>query len=96
MIDKDSNSDFNSQSIFSTKETALAAYLLTEGFNLIDVEVDNDNYGRNRKPSVFLFENSSELQVEAKSFRTFKAVVNAANFFESYRRCLRMTKIGKM
>lgn len=91
-----SNSDMSKDNIFRTKHTDLAAYLITQGFALIDVDIDEDNYGRYRKPSVFLFDDTLDIRKEIRAYQTMKANVNAAQFFEAYRRCLRMTKIGKM
>jgi len=80
----------NLDGTFLTKETALAAYLYTEGFELIDVIVNKF------EPSIFLFEDSSQLQIKAKDFRAFKAIVNAHQYYEAYRKCLVMVKHGKI
>ena len=87
---QDNNNNYNLDGTFTTKETALAAYLYTEGFELIDVIVNKF------EPSIFLFENSSQLQVQAKGFRLHQVMVNAANYYEAYRKCLVMVKHGKI
>ena len=79
--------DVNGQ--FSTKDTSLAAYLYTEGFELLDVNIDGF-------PSVFIFENNGRLLQCVHDFQIGKAITNASLYHEAYRKCLRMTKVGKL
>jgi len=75
---------------FPTKNTALAAYLYMEGFCLLDVVIDSF-------PTIFIFENNSEQLLEhVHKFQIAKAEGNLVLFFEAYRKCLRMTKVGKL
>lgn len=74
---------------FSTKNTSLAAYLYMEGFTLLDV--DNSNF-----PTIFIFETSSLLPECVHKFQIAKAEGNLVLYFEAYRKCLKMTKVGKL
>jgi hypothetical protein len=74
---------------FSTTDTALAAWLYSQGFDLLDVEAENF-------PSNFVFENSSPHLAEAvKTFQCGKAEGNITVFFLAYKKLLRMVKVGK-
>lgn len=74
---------------YSTKNTSLAAYLYMEGFVLLDVDTDNF-------PSIFIFESSDLLLERVHIFQIAKAEGNLVLYFEAYRKCLRMTKVGKL
>jgi len=74
---------------FSTKNTSLAAYLYMEGFTLLDVL--NEAF-----PTVFVFETNSLLSECVHKFQIAKAEGNLVLYFEAYRKCLRMTKVGKL
>ena len=74
---------------FSTKNTSLAAYLLIEGFTLLDVF--NEKF-----PTVFVFESNGLLPDCVRNFQIGKAEGNLVLYFEAYRKCLRMTKVGKL
>lgn len=76
---------------FTTRNTALAAYLRTKGFTLLDVEV-GDHY----TPAVFVFEKHYKLVEFEKNWQLGKATGNLTDFFESYRLCLRMVRVGKL
>ncbi len=81
----------NSDGEYSTKNTALAAYLRIEGFRLLDVTPSNyDN------PAVFLFERDSKITEYEHLWQLGKAEGNLCMFWESYRLCLRMVKVGKL
>lgn len=75
--------------LYETKNTALAAYLRIEGFTLVDVSIDNF-------PSVFIFENCPKITECEHLWQLNQAIGNLSDFFESYRLCLRMTKVGKL
>jgi len=68
----------NTDGNFSTKNSALAAYLYMEG------------------PSVFIFETNSRLPQCVHNFQIAKVEGNLVLFHEAYRKCLRMTKVGKL
>jgi hypothetical protein len=72
---------------YSTKNSALTAYLYMSGFELIDV--DNSSF-----PTVFSFKLSDELKKHVKMFQTGE--VPFPRFFEAYRLVIRMTKVGKL
>lgn len=76
---------------FETKNTALAAYLRTEGFRLLDVLPSNYS-----DPAVFYFENSLRIIECEQLWQLRKPVGNLCDFWESYRLCLRMVKVGKL
>lgn len=80
---------------YSTKNTSLAAYLLIEGFNLLDVHIETieNNY---RTVATFIFENNNSLLEHVHKFQIAKAEGNLVLYFEAYRKCLRMTKVGKL
>ncbi len=84
-------SDTNTDKIYSTNNSALSAYLLIEGYTLLDVEVNHDR----RLPSIFIFENSNDLQKSVAVFISLKATGNINDFYEAYRKCLRMARVGK-
>lgn len=76
---------------YSTRNTALAAYLRIEGFRLLDVMPSDYN-----NPAVFLFENDSKIAECEHLWQLGKAEGNLSMFWESYRLCLRMVKVGKL
>lgn len=64
---------------FSTSDTPLAAYLLSQGFNLTDV-----NYSEPRV--AFIFDNSNgRLQEHVRLFLSGKALVEPARYLSNYR-----------
>jgi len=79
----------NQDGQFSTKNTSLAAYLYMEGFTLLDVH--NEQF-----PTIFVFETSELLPECVRNFQVAKAEGNLVLYFEAYRKCLRMTKVGKL
>ena len=82
---------------FSTKNTSLAAYLYMEGFELLDVQINSNSsdYGYNTV-ATFVFESNDTLPGCVKKFQVAKAEGNLVLYFEAYRKCLRMTKVGKL
>ena len=81
---------------FPTKNTSLAAYLYMEGFELLDVQINNSNEHSYQTIATFIFESNSLLLDCAKKFQMSKAEGNLALYYEAYRKCLRMTKVGKL
>lgn len=79
----------NQNNNFSTKNTSLAAYLYMEGFTLLDVL--NEQF-----PTIFVFETNDLLPDCVRNFQIGKAEGNLVLYFEAYRKCLRMTKVGKL
>jgi len=80
---------------FSTKNTSLAAYLYMEGFTLLDVLFETNENSYNTV-AVFVFESNSLLPECVRNFQIAKAEGNLVLYFEAYRKCLRMTKVGKL
>jgi len=74
---------------YKTKSTTLAAYLYMEGFQLLDVDISGF-------PSVFIFENGKQVQEHVRKFQVAQAEGNLVLFYEAYRKCLRMTRVGKL
>jgi hypothetical protein len=74
---------------YTTKNTALAAYLRIEGFTLLDVEIE-------RYPAVFVFEYDEKIHDYERAWQLGKAEGNLSSFFESYRLCIKMVKVGKL
>lgn len=73
---------------FGTKDTALAAYLYSEGFSLSSID-------SNSFPAVFYFENTNnELKDFVRSYQTGKATGNIALFFRAYKILLSKIKNG--
>ena len=71
---------------YSTPDTAQAAWLYSQGFELLDVETAGF-------PSIFLFENSSPKLMEAVClFQRGEAEGNISTFFRAYKKLLRMIK----
>lgn len=81
---------------FSTRNTALAAYLYYEGFTLLDVEINEHPYNPNYTIATFVFDSSGKLLECARLFQVAKAEGNLVLFHEAYRKCLKMTKMGKL
>jgi len=82
-----SNRDGN----YLTQNTALAAYLRIEGFTLLDVEPTSYS-----KPAVFIFEQDPKIAQCERLWQLGQAEGNLSDFFESYRLCIRMVKVGKL
>ena len=73
---------------FITTEIALAAYLHSEGFNLIDVD-------ESQFPTKFTFENSSsKLQECVSLWERTKAEGNLYHFYRSYKAMIARIKDG--
>ena len=80
---------------FSTKNTSLAAYLYMEGFELLDVQIGNGEYSY-KTIATFIFNSNGSITDYIKKFQIAKAEGNLVLYFEAYRKCLRMTKVGKL
>lgn len=79
----------NSNGTYETKNTSLAAFLYMQGYPLLDVVATGF-------PTIFIFESSITLLNDVREFQVSRAVGNLAQFYEAYRKCLKMTKIGKL
>jgi len=79
----------NNLEIFSTTDTALAAWLYSQGFDLADVD-------SSKFPSVFYFSNSDpKLQESVRTFQCGKAEGDILAFFRAYKKLLAFIKVGK-
>lgn len=76
---------------YRTINTALAAYLRIEGFRLLDVTPSEYN-----NPAVFYFKNSSNIDECERLWQLGKAEGNLCDFWESYRLCIKMVRVGKL
>jgi len=81
----------NGDGEYSTSNTALAAYLRIEDFKLLDVAPARDG-----NPAVFYFEDSPDIAEHERLWQLGKAEGNLCRFWESYRLCLRMVRVGKL
>jgi hypothetical protein len=76
---------------YKTMNTAFAAYLRIEGFELLGVEPNNHG-----SPAVFFFEDDPKIKQCERLWQVGKVEGNLSDFYESYRMCLRMVKVGKL
>ena len=75
--------------IFSTKDTALAAFLHSKGFEFIRAD-------STRFPTIlWLRDDDSRIQKFVKSYTTGRAVGNIPAFYRSYKRMLNEIKLSK-
>jgi len=75
------------KAIFSTPNTALAAYLISEGFELTDKDTSNPSH------IVFIFHNSSvKLSELVHAFNIGKATGNITTFYHVYRDLVDLTR----
>ena len=71
---------------YSTTDTALAAWLYSQGFELLDVKTESF-------PSIFVFKNSSpQLTDLVRDYQCGKAEGNISVFYRAYKKLLRMIK----
>jgi len=81
-----SNNQDNSKDNFRTSETALAAYLIAEGFGAPDIE-----YNGSRAHFIFSKENP-KIEQAIGDWDTARAETNAVLFFNAYQSLLRRIK----
>ena len=75
--------DYSNGNRFTTTDISLAAYLLSQGIVLIDVETDIF-------PSKFIFQNDNpQISDFARDFHAGIARGNILDFYKSYRELLR-------
>ena len=75
---------------FPTRNSALAAYLRIEGFTLLDVMPTDQG-----RPAVFYFEDTPKIYECGKLWELGKAIGNLSDYYESYKLCLKMVRVGK-
>ena len=72
--------------MFTTQNTALAAYLQTQGFELIEMTLE-------QSPVSFTFEACKELQDEVRQWDMGRAAGNICVFFANYRSLIKKIKL---
>lgn len=74
--------------VFKTKDTPLAAFLVTEGFTVLDVIFEG-------KIAFFLFANDCDKFHQCiNDFQTLKATTNASQLIYNYQGLVKRTKRG--
>ncbi len=63
---------------FLTTDTALASYLITEGFSLLNIQYDNMGNGKPR--GTYVFEDSPKLKAAEKVYLTNDVKINLATY----------------
>ena len=76
---------------YRTRNTALAAYLRMTGFTILDVQP-----GDTKSPAIFIFKPDPKIIDHEKLWQLGEAIGNLTAYWESYRLCLRMVKVGKL
>lgn len=78
--------DSNNDKFFTTRDTALAAWLYSQGFDLLGVE-------REDSASSFHFDNTTQaLRESVRLFQAGKAEGNILIFYRAYKKMLRHAK----
>lgn len=72
---------------YSTTDTALAAWLHSQGIKLYSTDT-------NHFPSTFHFKDEPPIQELVHDYQVGNAIGNVANFYRSYRRLLSIVKSG--
>ena len=73
-------------SIFSTPNTALAAYLLSEGYELLDTNTDNP------QELIFTFQDSIHLKELVRNYNIGTAQGNINAFYYNYRKLVSLAQ----
>lgn len=76
----------NHQETFKTSDTALSAYLISSGIDILSIEHGNGSR------SYFLFQQSTKLDKYVSLYYSGKAKGNILAFFDSYQNLLRRIK----
>jgi len=77
---------------YRTPNTAIAAYLFSEGFALVDVIVEPHSYKPKDYEAVFLFENDPKIPDCIRLWQTGQAIGNLGVFLDNYRKMVRRAK----
>lgn len=79
----------NGNDIYRTTFTPLAAWLITEGFELLEADFSDP------RSVVFLFKNDTQaLEQAVMDYKTTRAVGNINLFYENYRKLLAKISLG--
>jgi len=79
---------------YLTANTALATYLQTEGFSLIEVTTQPDQYNKFRLEAVFIFEDDPTLHDTVYLWDTAKANGNHNIWYHTYRATVKKAKMA--
>jgi len=79
---------------YRTANTALAATLQTEGFSLLEVTTQPDQYHKFRLEAVFIFEDSQKLHDAVYLWDTAKANGNFNIWYHTYRATVKKAKMA--
>lgn len=75
---------------FITRDTALAAWLDSQGFELLNTQKEAQGFA-------FIFENGNpRLKEFVRDFQCGRAEGNILLFYQSYKRMLRKVKVGQL
>lgn len=77
---------------FPTKDTALAAYLKTEGFTLLETIASPKLRNPSEFDAVFRFQDDPHIKDYAHLWRTGQAEGNLSIFLDNYRRLVKEAK----
>jgi hypothetical protein len=80
--------------LYRTANTALATYLQTEGFSLLEVTTQVDPFHKYRKEAAFVFENSTKLHDTVYLWDTAKAVGNLNLYYHNYKATVAKAKMA--
>jgi len=79
---------------YRTSNTALATTLQTEGFSLLDVTTQPDQYNKFRLEAVFIFDDSQKLHDTVYLWDTAKANGNHNIWYHTYRATVKKAKMA--
>lgn len=79
---------------YRTPHTALAAYLLTEGFSLLEVATEPHPYKQHNGDAVFVFEANPQLLSCSRKWQIGKAEGNLSIFYDNYRKLVKRAKVA--
>ena len=79
---------------YRTSNTALATTLQTEGFSLLEVTTQPDQYHKFRREAVFVFEDSQKLHDTVYLWATAKATGNHNTWYHQYRATVKKAKMA--
>jgi len=79
---------------YRTSNTALATTLQTEGFSLLDVTTQPDQYNKFRLEAVFIFDDSQKLHDTVYLWDTAKANGNHNIWYHTYRATVKRAKMA--
>ncbi|KKL80084.1 hypothetical protein LCGC14_2008360 [marine sediment metagenome] len=88
-MSKEASIEENPPTEFRTDQTPIAAYLITEGFTLLDTEKNARGF------TEFIFQNDNKYIAEyARKFELDEAMVSAASYIRNYQDLIKRIKRG--